>query len=455
MKVKYFSAVIKLLAVSYLVSGCQGMGIAIDKNNPLSFLRSDHYKTISTDAKKNTKGNFTGNNTQELGDLLDGTLSAENDGSDFLAVLRSALHKDPVVIAKQRAVQAKLAAVASSEAKKNYQISSTIYGGVEDITDNTKGVAVDLSASRLLFDGGLLDAQIAAKSLEADAAKFELRSTFDERGYRLAEIWLDLEKYKALQSQIDQRLSVLDPLIVQLEQVAKAGIGDVSKVTAAQMTVTSIRVTQNNIREGLAKAELEFLSEYGMVNKKISYDDTLINSLIPDEIDELLIQKSPKLKGAYARYEAANKNVLALEAKDGFNVGFEARARRPFAGSSHDSDESVGLVAKKTLFNGGMFESEVVEAKARAAEAMAQVQAIYRESSRAIKAAQQSIDSMDKAIVLARENARAASEEIDYLRQQLIIGGSTLDSVLSAEARLYEAVSKEINFTAERRRAGL
>ena len=52
MKVKYFSLVIKLLAVSYLVSGCQGMGIAIDKNNPLSFLRSDHNKTISPGAKK-------------------------------------------------------------------------------------------------------------------------------------------------------------------------------------------------------------------------------------------------------------------------------------------------------------------------------------------------------------------------------------------------------------------
>ena len=33
--------------------------------------------------------------------------------------------------------------------------------------------------------------------------------------------------------------------------------------------------------------------------------------------------------------------------------------------------------------------------------------------------------------------------------KQLIIGQSTLDSVLSAEARLYEAESKEINFRAE------
>ena len=62
---------------------------------------------------------------------------------------------------------------------------------------------------------------------------------------------------------------------------------------------------------------------------------------------------------------------------------------------------------------------------------------------------------MNKAIVLARANAQIASDEIVYLRQQLIIGGSTLDSVLSAEARLYEAESQEIAFIAEKRKSEL
>ena len=57
---------------------------------------------------------------------------------------------------------------------------------------------------------------------------------------------------------------------------------------------------------------------------------------------------------------------------------------------------------------------------------------------------------MEKAILIARENAKLTSDEIVYLRQQLIIGGSTLDSVLSAEARLYEAESKEIKFLTEK-----
>ena len=44
---------------------------------------------------------------------------------------------------------------------------------------------------------------------------------------------------------------------------------------------------------------------------------------------------------------------------------------------------------------------------------------------------------------------------IAYLKKQLIIGGSSLDSVLSAEARLYDVESQEINFLAEKRKSEL
>ena len=51
---------------------------------------------------------------------------------------------------------------------------------------------------------------------------------------------------------------------------------------------------------------------------------------------------------------------------------------RPFAGSGYDSDESIGLVGRKTLFNGGMLESEIKEAEALAEQRLAQIKATYR-----------------------------------------------------------------------------
>lgn len=447
-----FPNLIKVAIGSFLLAGCSGQDFAVFKGNSLSLFQA---KKLNLAAGKNDISNEMGAHADSLKIILDGSLANQNDGTNFTSAVLSALEKDPIVLSQRRAVKAKLAAIGTSEAQKEYRVTTTIYGGIEDITDNTKGVALGLNASRPIFDGGMLDAQIAVKGFEAEVAKSNLQATLNERAYKLGEIWIEVEKYDTLQMQIDERLSVLDPLIDQLEQVAKAGIGDVSKVTAAQRTVSAIRVTQSSISEGLAKARLEFLNAYGAVNDELVYDSAFISDLLPAELHDELSQKAPILLAKYASYQAALASLEAIKAKGDFNVGFEASALRPLAGSGYDSDESVGLVARKTLFNGGMLESEIEEASALVEAAVADVESTYRKGVRVIQSAQQSIESMEKAIALARTNAQVTADEIVYLRQQLIIGGSTLDTVLSAEARLYEAESKEINFIAEKRKAQL
>ena len=307
----------------------------------------------------------------------------------------------------------------------------------------------------MIFDGGLVDAQIASATFEAEASRLDLKATVDERAYRLGEIWIELERQESLQELIDSRLDVLDPLISQLEQVAEAGIGDVTKVTAAQRTVSGIRVTQTNISEGLAKARLDFLNAYGPIQDGISYDAIFVENLLPEEVDDVMAQKSPALLAKYASYNAAIAKLQEISARDDVSIGFEARAMRPFAGSGYDSDESIGLVARKTLYTGGMLEAQISEAEAIAESSRTEIRSVYRRGARIIKSAQQSIESMDNAIRLAKENAKVTSDEIVYLRQQLVIGGSTLDSVLSAEARLYEAESREITFLADKRKSQL
>ena len=381
-----------------------------------------------------------------LKDILGGSLAARNPGSDFLASLKYALDTDPEVIVKQREVKAKLASVEAAKAQKDFRVGTTLYGGVEDVTDNTKGVALALDASRLVFDGGKTDSQIASTIFEVEVARMDLATTIDQRAQELLQTWIELEKYKSLQAQINKRLSVLDPLIKQLEKVAEAGIGDVGKVTSAQRTVSTIRVEKTSVAEGLAQAQLDFSNSFGALNNEIAFDYSFVTNLVPSEIDDSLVQKSPRLKSQYASYQASLAQVKALKAKDAFDIGLEARAMRPFAGSGYDSDESIGFVGRKTLFNGGMLVSEIKEAEAVSEARLAQIKATYRSGARSVQAAIQNVESMEKAILVARENAKLTSDEIVHLRQQLIIGGSTLDSVLSAEARLYEAESKEASF---------
>ena len=386
----------------------------------------------------------------QLKEILGGSLATNNQGTDFLTTIKYALDTDPEIVSRRREVEAKLASVEVAQAQKDFQVGTTFYGGIEDVTDNTKGLALAINASRLVFDGGKLESEIVASVFEVEAAKMDLVAAIDRRAGELFQKWLELEKYKSLQVQIDKRLLILDPLIEQLEKVAQAGIGDVSKVTAAQRTVSAVRVEKTSIAEGLAQAKLDFSNAFGDINSGVTFDYNFITTLVPSEIDDSLVQSAPMLKSQYASYQSSLAQLKALKSKDGFDVGFEARAMRPFAGSGYDSDESIGLVGRKTLFNGGMLQSEIKEAEALSNAILAQIKATYRSGARSVQAAIQNIDSMEKAILIARQNAKLTSEEIVYLRQQLVIGGSTLDSVLSAEARLYEAESKEIAFLTEK-----
>ena len=390
-----------------------------------------------------------------MGAILENSLANRNQGSNFVNTLTFALNSDPDIVKKRHTIEAQSAAIGVAKAQKDFQVGTTLYGGIEDVTDNTKGLAVSINASRLIYDGGELDAKIASSLFALEAAKFDLTATLDRRAYELCSKWLDLEMYKSLQEQVERRLAVLEPLIDQLEKVAKAGIGDVSRVTAAQRTVTTIKAEKMVIAEGLAQAQLEFSNAFGAIDNAIAFDYDFISNLVPEEIDDKMIQKSPLLKSQYASYQSAIAKVVSLKAKDGFDVGFEARAMRPFAGSDYSSDESFGLVGRKTLFNGHMLVSEIKEAEALVEAGIAQMQASYRLGARSVQAAMQNISSMERAILIARENAKLTSDEIIYLKQQLIIGGSTIDSVLSAEARLYDAESREIKLQTEKYKSQL
>lgn len=376
-------------------------------------------------------------------------------GLGFARSIKTAVASDPSIVAAGRELQERKLSIESVRAQKDFQVTGSFYGGIEDVTDNTKGVAVVVNANRLLFDGGGLDSEIAASKLTASAAQHSLHAKMNERALRFSKVWVDLEKYQTLNTLVEGRLLILDPLILQLEQVANAGIGDVTQVASAQRTVSIIRVTQADLFEKLEQARINFENAFGGLPNKLSYESDFISGLMPEVISEDMVHAAPAIMADYDLYKAAEANLMSVIAKDKFKVGFEIRASRPFGGSGYDSDESLGVVARRSFFNGKSQEAETQQAEARVQSKLSKLIATHREGKRLVVTAQQTISAMDKAINLSRKNAEVMSDEIVFLRKQLVIGGSTLDKVLSAEARLYEAQSKEIKFLADRRKAEL
>ena len=305
----------------------------------------------------------------------------------------------------------------------------------------------------MLYDGGLLNAKIEADRFTVKAAEQSYLATRSERARVLAHSWIELELYQGLKELIDSRLDVLDPLLVQLERLATAGVGDVTQVASAQRIVSSILVAEKEILQKYEQAKITFLNGFGQLPAEARYDVSWVPEVQPTTTVRELAERSPALLAKYWAYRAAEASILAFEAQDDFSIGFQAKFQRPFGGSGTNSDESIGLSLTKDLYQKDQVKSQVNRAEAIAQLKAAQVFAGYRDGENAILASRQMIKSMDTAVSLARNNANNLREEIDYLRKQLVIGGSTLESVLSAEAGLYESESKEISFIAQRRKA--
>ena len=268
-----FQKMISILLSACLVTACQLNDNSDTTTGPLGFLKlDDGFKfNLNNSGKPSTTIK-----EKPLEEILKTPAESSDLGSTFQSAVTRALKTDPKVTASRQNFEAKLAAVDVSESMKNFQVSGSVYGGIEDVSDRTSGVALVLNANRLIYDGGIVDATTSEKSYLAESAREDLRAVLHGRALQLGAAWIELEKYQKLSVLIESRLGILDPLISQLEKVAQAGIGDVSKVAAAQRTVAGIRVEQTRIAEGLAQAKLEFRNAFGALPNGIEYDSKYI-----------------------------------------------------------------------------------------------------------------------------------------------------------------------------------
>lgn len=444
--VKIFAYIVLVLPIL----GCNKIDFKKLTQNPFAaagFEAASSLSTIANPEKSATR--------KKLGDIIANSQPSIKLDGGFLNSLQLAVKSDPRVLSARQDYEAQLASVDVLRGDKDFQFSSTFYGGVEDITEETAGIAIVLNARKMVYDGGILDQSISAEQSVAKAAYQNLLYQMNESAYESAVAWVELERYNSLNDLIDSRLAVLDPLIVQLKKVAEAGVGDKTQVAAAQRTVTMIRVAQSDLDERLELAKVNFKNFFGDLPGKRTFEADLISDAIPSEITQAVVLGSPALVGGYESYKAAISRLEAVRAKADFTVGFETKLQRPFGESTYDSDETVGLVARKTLYDGKKLDNEMSRAELAVNSQMSKIRATHREGKRTVENAQQTIIALDNGMRIAKDNATASVEEIAQLRKQLIIGQSTLDSVLAAEARLYDAEAKEIQFLSDQRVAEL
>lgn len=367
-------------------------------------------------------------------------------GVDFYSAVRSALLNDPDVLSAKQRVSERVAVEAATASAKDFTLDGSIYGGVKDVTDREAGLALVLDTSRLLYDGGELENQIRAARFAVEAAEYELERTKNERALGALEAWINLDRYSKLNDLVAERLEILDPIIGNLERVAASGVGDLSQVASAKRTVTSIRTKQAQVEESLELARVDFEEIYGSLLDAQKFDlpaKDLSKKLAPKNSKD--IQSAPAVLAEFKLYSAAEARLASVKSRDNFSISFRSQISRPIGDSTYGSDESIGLVLTKTFFDGGKLEKDIEEAEAKVAAQLSKLRSTARRNKNLADTAFRSMKAMERALAIAEEEVSIAQLEIEFQRKQLVIGASTFETVLTAEAKAYEAEASVIN----------
>ena len=100
-----------------------------------------------------------------IGKLLDKAVVEVNVDQGIKQSVRDSVGNDPEVLALESQYKASKISVDIATSQKDFTVSGSLYGGVEDVTDGTSGVALVVDARRLIYDGGQLDSQISSENL--------------------------------------------------------------------------------------------------------------------------------------------------------------------------------------------------------------------------------------------------------------------------------------------------
>ena len=369
--------VTKAVIVALLLTACKAPDLKNLAQKPMNinfqnlFTKSSNNENHSTALTDSTK-------IKSFAEIIESRPDNIRVNEGFSKGIIAAVESDPFILGRIVLLASKFADVDIFDADKDFQVSGTVYAGIEDVVDHTSGVAFVLSANRLIMMVVELILPIEAPRLEASAASLELDAK-NKRARELSVIWIDLARYRSLKYQIDSRLGVLSPLIEQLEKVAEAGIGDVTRVAAAQRTVSMIEATKAEVEEQLEQINLDFKGTFGSLPEANKLDLNFLSASIPNSFSEELVTNASLLQAAYFRYQASEAKLASVKAKKKYSVSFETKLQRPFGGSQYDLDEQIGISARKTLYDGKKIDSEIEKAQAEVDISLHNFRSLYKE----------------------------------------------------------------------------
>lgn len=386
-----------------------------------------------------------------------GQVDAANSGGSpagFAEELARAVRANPGYQGARSAVgEAEgLVEVASSVRRPQINGSSNL-GGVREFGGSSpnkteSGVAVGLTVSQLIYDGGGSAAEIDQRSAEVLAAQAASEVLGNELALEAALAWVDVWHLDGRLRRLRAQSVKMGAMIDQMERMADNGFVDRVSLDAGRRALVEVELEDAQLASRLSEAQVRFGRYFDDESLLSSRPDVQFNS---DDLRTVAwnLAEVPELKRAAAEVLVARSLVEKAQSEFRPTARLQGGINSPMQ-KGEGVAASVGVVLEYTFGDGGRRKAQLDVAMNQLAVAQAQLDEAKASINTEVDAAFLRLELVEQSLGMLSRQVELSRSEVETARSQIATGQSTLRQLFDAELQNYRANDRLQEMQAQR-----
>ena len=336
---------------------------------------------------------------------------------------------------------------------KELQINSSLQAGSMSISDEKNGALGTLNVDQLISDFGQTDSKILQANANVELASLNYLNTIDDQ---LLQAALALNAWEAgyeLMNLTYSKQVLAAPLVDNLRRLSSAGQIDAIQLATAEQSIAQLELTRIQTLEAINKAEISVKKFFNNTPDKLNIDLQDLTRFA-GKLEKFKPSRSLTYRLAEQRKTLADLSLLVQKSSDKGSLFARTKIDVP-AANNMDSDASVGFVYSKNLRDGGRHEkiTKQLETKIRQAEAdLLDVSVELKTRNSDLQTKKSHLKSASR---IRLELIANVEDQISQLEDQLSIGSTSFNELLSSHVELYQLQSDEIEASSELNKVNL
>ncbi|MDA8740271.1 TolC family protein [Rhodobacteraceae bacterium] len=367
-----------------------------------------------------------------------------NRESDLSEYLTYAIAISPEISALREAELSATSGVSLASSKAQPQVSATSSVGAysANVTDGTleNGASINLTASQLVYDGGLVSNGISVAQLQVELARVEKENGINRLSGEAASAMVGASlAAKELEAIIDFQEEI-KPHSAQLERMAVSGLIDRSIIDEITSKLLEINIKEKEAKSSLTISEVSYSKYFGdlpIPNNVVVFP----LSLSSDIVDDLSIDNIPAVRESALRTLLAEKQIAV--ARSAFMPKINAQIG---SSSPMDPDENIsaqaGILISYQFSDGGAREANLSRAESDFEQAKRSLEYTFESSGAVIESLQEQIASTKEIIALTIQKLPILTDQLRVAETQIQTGQADISKVFDLKLRKNELESR-------------